>query len=127
MDEVYYLFFVLGDRQLCPHCVEEAVFVKGEMALSEANESTVYPAEPWTQCNRCGLPMARDECVMAFERVMNALYELEYGTPPPFASPENIAVAKAHEEVRRLKAEVGAAYRKMAAARNKVIELRGRL
>ena len=124
MDEVYYTYFMLGERQLCTHCLE-CMLTEKELTLAEANESKVFPAEPWTLCERCGLPMAREQCIMAFERVMNDLYIFEYGTPPPFAQDD--PVAKANAEVRRLKAEVGAAYREMAAARNKVIELRGRL
>jgi hypothetical protein len=124
MDEAYYVYFKLGERQLCTHCVETMI-EKQELTLATANESQIFPAEPWTLCERCGLPVAREECIMPFERVMNALYALEYGAPPPFAQDD--PVAKANEEVRRLKAEVGAAYRKLVAARNEVIRLKGRL
>jgi hypothetical protein len=121
------VFFMVEKYPACPKCVE-GMLVREEVSPSDIAGYKMFPAEPGMRCDRCEQPMAREACVPAFEGVMTVVSALmNQDESPDEATPEDEAAAKAKEKVRRLTAEAGAAYRELAAARNKVIELTGRL
>jgi len=121
------VFFVVGNRRICPKCVE-GMICREEVKFPDAAGYNIYPVEPGMGCVECDQPMARKECVSAFENFMGAIYAWLKADAPPLAGEtpaEDDRIAKAKEEVRRAKAGVCAAYQNLVKARNEIIAVGG--
>ena len=116
------VYFMRDKRPACPKCVEGQV-LRGEVSLSDVAEGKWLAAEPGMQCGWCDQPVAREACVPAFEGIMTVISSVMGADDPPDATPEDEAVAKATEAVRRSKLELIAAYKNQVAARNRLVAL----
>ena len=116
------VYFMAGNRPACPKCVE-GMLIREEVTPSGVAEGQWFAAEAEMRCGWCDQPVAREACAPAFEGLMTVVESMMDTDEPPIGD----SAAEAHEAVRRAKANVGAAYRELVKARNRVIALGGRL